>query len=56
MCSTGFVKGALFGMLASAAVCTAMMPKQKMISRKSTIGKGLKMVGDVADSVSAMLH
>ena len=56
MVSNGFIKGAVFGMLASAAVATAMMPKKTAISKRSTIGKGIKFVGDIADSVSAMMH
>ena len=54
MNTNGFVKGALFGMLASAAVCTAIMPKRKMNNRRSMIGKSLKAVGQVMDDVLTM--
>jgi len=54
MSSNGFMKGALFGMLASAAVYTAVAPKKKMIGSKSTVGKSLKAVGQVVEDVMTM--
>ena len=53
MQANGFVKGAVFGMLASAAVCTAMMSGKKA-SKRSVIGKSLKAVGHVMDDVLTM--
>ncbi len=55
MCTSGFIKGALFGMAVSGAVYT-MMPKKKTMCRRSTLGKGMKFVGELADSVADILR
>ncbi len=56
MCTSGFIKGAIFGMAVSSAVCTLMMPKKKTVCRRSTLGKGMKLVSELADSVADILH
>lgn len=56
MCTSGFIKGALFGMLVSGAVCTMIMPKKKMLCRRSALGKSIKLAGEIADGLLTVLR
>ena len=55
MCTSGFIKGALFGMIVSGAVCM-MMPRKKTLCRRSVLGKSIKLAGDVVEGLMTVLR
>ena len=53
MRSMSFMGGVMLGAVLGSAACIAMMPTRKT---KNMLGKALKSMGEVVDSISEVLH
>ena len=54
MCGKSFMTGLGIGMAAGAMLEAVMMPKKK--GMKCASGKMMRSIGDVVDSIAAMMH